>query len=40
MNKRKSQIITTAETEINNLSDKEFKALVIRIIIELGKISQ
>ena len=37
---RKTQIITTAETEINNLPDKEFKGLVIRMIIELGKISQ
>ena len=28
---------TTNETEINNLPDKEFKALVIRLLTELGK---
>ena len=28
---------TTNKTEINNLPDKEFKALVIRILTELGK---
>ena len=27
----------TNETEINNLPDKEFKALVIRMLTELGK---
>lgn len=28
---------TTNETEINNLPDKEFKVLVIRMLTELGK---
>ena len=28
---------TTNETEINNLLDKEFKALVIRRVTELGR---
>ena len=28
---------TTNETEINNLPDKEFKALIIRMLIELRK---
>ena len=28
---------TTDETEINNLPDKEFKALVLRMLTELGK---
>ena len=28
---------TANETEINNLSDTEFKSLVIRMLIELGK---
>ena len=28
---------TTNETEINNLPDKEFKALVIRMLTALGK---
>ena len=27
----------TNKTEINNLPDKEFKALVIRMLIEFGK---
>ena len=28
---------TANETEINNLSETEFKALVIKMLIELGK---
>ena len=28
----------TNKTEINNLPDKEFKALIIRMLTELGKI--
>ena len=28
---------TTNETEISNLPDKEFKALVIKMLTELGK---
>ena len=31
---------TTNETEINNLPDKEFKALVIRMLTDLGKIDK
>ena len=34
---RKNPWKTTNETEINNLLDKEFKALVVRMLTELGK---
>ena len=33
----KEQEKTTTETEINNLPEKEFKALVIRMLIDVGK---
>ena len=34
---KKNPAKTPNETEINNLPDKEFKALVVRIVVELRK---